>query len=201
MLRAANGDEQPLPATGDCGHGVRLCLQDGGACIPQGSENLQAQAAAPFSRCWETRVRQVVGPRCGRRIVQSGNSQRSCKYNFTKRFERGLSIYSTIHPVGITRSICMRSSTPGTANDCLAAFGPTGFIRCCIASLVGLGFGSGIISGCDVPHQLARHEVCGRDGPSSKGTMTSSPANYFSYGFAPASRAARLAAISRGPIE
>jgi len=62
MLRAANGDEQPLPDTGDCGHGVRLCLQDGGACIPQGSENLQAQAAAPFSRCWETRVRQVVGP-------------------------------------------------------------------------------------------------------------------------------------------
>ena len=93
MLRAANGDEQPLPDTGDCGHGIRLCLQDGGACIPQGSENLQAPAAAPFSRCWETRVRQVVGPRCGRRIVQSGKSQRSCKYSFTKRFERGLYLF------------------------------------------------------------------------------------------------------------
>lgn len=194
MLRAANGDEQPLPDTGDCGHGVRLCLQDGGACIPQGSENLQAQAAAPFSRCWETRVRQVVGPP----MRPSDRSEWEISVLVQVQF------YKTIREGSLFIRLSTRLAsrdTHGTANDCLAAFGPTGFIRCCIASLVGLGFGSGIISGCDVPHQLARHEVCGRDGPSSKGTMTSSPANYFSYGFAPASRAARLATISRGPIE
>ena len=48
MLRAANGDEQPLPATGDCGHDVHLCLQDGRTCIPQGSGKPAGTSGSTF---------------------------------------------------------------------------------------------------------------------------------------------------------